>query len=125
MAFGYGSQNRFYDQIIQAGVSATGDFGPVIAGGDVNGALAIVVTCATSAVVSAMTLTYKESETESGVYAAPKDVNTVKFGGSAYAAGDEVGSLILPNGCKDYIKATIGGTITSGKFDIQLQYLAR
>ena len=125
MAFAYGSQNRFYDQIVASAISATGDFGPVLAGGDTNGALALVVTCNSAASVSSMSLTYKEAATESGSYTAPANANKVTFGGSAYAAGDEVGCLILPNGCKDFVKATIGGTISSGQFACHLQYLAR
>ena len=125
MPFAYGSMNRFHDQIIEEGVTAVGDYGPVIAGGDTNGALAIVVVAQTAAVVSGLKLSYKESDTEDGTYAAPADANQLTFGGTNYAAGDCLGMMILPNGCKDFIKATLAGTITSGTLDIQLQYLAR
>ncbi|MBO6266682.1 MAG: hypothetical protein J6M06_00460 [Synergistaceae bacterium] len=125
MSFAYGSMNRFHDQIFQKAVSATGDYGPVIAGGDTNGALAIVVTAATDTVVSGLKLSYKESDTEAGTYAAPADANVLTFGGTSYAAGDVLGMMILPNGCKDFVKATLSGTLTSGTLDLQLQYLAR
>ena len=125
MSFAYGSQNRFYDQIVASSITIGGDYGPVLAGGDTNGALALVVTCTSGATVSSMTLSYKEAATETGSYTVPTNADKVTFGGTTYAAGDEVGALILPNGCKDFVKATIGGTISAGAFACHLQYLAR
>ena len=125
MAFKYGQQNRFYDQIISENVTSAGDYGPVLAGGDVNGALAIVLTCTSNAAVSGLKLTYKQADTETGSYTAPSPKTEVTFGGSAYVPGDTVGALIIPNGAKDYIKATVSGTISSGGFAAHLQYLAR
>ena len=125
MAFEYGTENKFYDQTFASAISSAGDYGPVIAGGDCNGALAITLVCTSAASVSGLKLTYKESSAISGSYTAPTDAVTVAFGGSAYAAGDVVGHLVLPNGGKEYVKATISGTISSGGFAAHLQYLAR
>lgn len=126
MAFGYGKENRFYDQIVASAITSAGDYGPVIAGGgDINGGIAITLTAKTAITVSALTLSYKEADTLTGSYTAPSPQTTVTFGGSAYAAGDTVGSLVIPNGAKDFVKATVGGTVTSGTLEAHLQYLPR
>ncbi len=123
--FAYGSDNRFHDQYFVQGATAVGDYGPLCAGGSVNGGVAIVVAAKTAVAASGLKLSYKQADKENGSFTAPADANVLTFGGSSYAAGDILGMMILPNDCKDYVKATLSGTLSSGSVDVYLQYLAR
>lgn len=124
MAFQYGSDNRFKDQYFVEGASATGTFGPLMAG-DTNGGLAVVVAAKTDMAVSGLKLSLTCADAADGSFAAPTNADTLTFGGTSYAAGDILGYYVIPNGVKDYVKAVISGTLTSGTYDVYLQYLAR
>ena len=124
MAFAYGCDNRFKDQYFTEGATAVGTFGPQKVG-DTNGGVAIVVAAKTDCVVSGLKLSITCADTEDGSYAAPTNADVLTFGGTRYDAGDVLGYYIVPNGVKDYVKAVISGTLTSGTFDVYLQYMAR
>lgn len=124
MAFAYGCDNRFRDQYFVEGGSAAGSFGPLRAG-DTNGGLAVVVAAKTDMAVEGLTLSLTCCDTEGGSFAAPDNADVLTFGGTAYEAGEVLGYYIIPNGLPEYVRAVIGGKLTSGTFDVYLQYIAR
>ena len=124
MAFEYGSDNRFDDQYFVKGAAAVGTH-PALKAGDTNGGLAVVVAAKTDCVVSGLKLSLTCSDTEGGSYAAPTNADVLTFGGTSYAAGEILGKYIIPNGVKDWVKPVISGTLTSGTYDVYLQYIAR
>jgi glycine/D-amino acid oxidase-like deaminating enzyme len=123
--FEYGCDNRFFDQYFKEGSTAVGTFGPLKAGGHTNGALAIVVAAKTAVVASKLTISVTACDTEGGSYTAPTNANVVTCGGTSFEAGDIIGRLIVENDVAEYVKAVIGGTLTSGIIDVYLQYLPR
>ena len=127
MAFEYGCDNRFFDQYFTKGASAVGTFGPLKAGGHTNGALCIVVAAAAATVVGAngLTISMTASSTEAGTYAAPAAACVVTAPAGNYAEGDIIGRLVIDGDVAEYVKAVVGGTLTSGKIDVYLQYLPR
>ena len=64
-------------------------------------------------------------DTEEGSYATPTNANVVTCGGTSFEAGEIIGRLIVDNDVAEYVKAVIGGTLTSGSIDVYLQYLPR
>ena len=124
MAFEYGSENRFDDQYFVKGASAVGTHAPQKAG-DTNGSLAVVVAAATDMVVSGLKLSLVVADHFGDSYAAPTNNDVLTFGGTSYQAGDILGKYIIPNGTKPWVKPVISGTLTSGTYDVYLQYIAR
>ena len=125
MAFEFGCDNRFFDQYFKEGSTAVGTFGPLKVGGHTNGALAIVVAAKTAVVASKLTIGMTACDTEEGSYATPANANVVTCGGTSFEAGEIIGRLIVDNDVAEYVKAVIGGTLTSGSIDVYLQYLPR
>jgi hypothetical protein len=125
MAFEFGCDNRFFDQYFQQGASAIGTFGPLKAGGHTNGALCIVVAAASAVVASKITIKATCCETETGSFVAPTNDVVVTCGGTSFEKGDIIGRLVLDGEMPDYVKAVVGGTLTSGTIDVYLQYLPR
>ena len=130
MAFGYGEDNRFADQVVASSITSGGTYGPAMIG-DVNGALALVVEAngesGASVASGKLTMQIQGCDTESGTYSSNGDVTTITA--TSWSKGQEVWRCIVPNGVGDYVKLNVGFTTSSGavsgSLDAHLQYMAR
>lgn len=135
MAFSYGEENRFADQIINASMTSAGTYGPAHAGA-VNGGVAVVLTAGSSGCsvsTGSLTLQFPTCATESGAYTS-SNLDTVTLGKTSYTSGAEIFRYVLPggvaySGADEYVKVTLGKSVASGTISgsmaASLQYLPR
>lgn len=123
-SFEYGKENRWHDQYFAKALAVTDEGVDTDAQqvGTHQGSLAVTLCANGEVTASGLEVSYKESATEDGVYAAPANVLTLALSGT-YADGAVMGKLVLPD-CEEYVKVTCKGTVT-GKVDVLLSYLAR
>lgn len=137
MAFEFGSENRWHDQYFGKDVTIPSTASTVcdtpLAVGQHHGALAVTIAAKGAVSIPStekLTVTIQGADTEDGSFAdipgAPEmSVSGGASAATAFADGDIIGKLVLPD-MQRYakIKLTTDGAAT-GKVDVFLSYLAR
>lgn len=124
MTFEFGKENRWHDQYFgkELAITTGGDDTNALAVGQHLGALAITVCANGDVNATSLELTFKESDTKGGTFAAPAASLKLTIAGE-FVDGQTIGKMLLPD-CKPFVKANLKGTVT-GKVDVFLSYIAR